>query len=68
MRIAAAIGVSRHPIHVAVDAGSKELPQPLGRVRNRIGPRDAERVEAECAGRFGQRALGRGRCQKSRLA
>ena len=67
-RIAAAVGVSRHPIHVAVDAVGQELPQPLGRVRHCVGPRDAERVEARGAGRLRQRALGRSRGQKSRLA
>jgi hypothetical protein len=51
-----------------MDAGSQELPQPFGRARDGIGPRDAERVEAERAGLFGERALGRGRRQKSRLA
>ena len=38
------------------------------RARDGIGPRDAERVEAERASLFGERALGRGRRQKSRLA
>jgi hypothetical protein len=51
-----------------MDAGRQELPQPLRRARDRTGPRDAERVEAERASLFGQRALGRGRRQKSRLA
>jgi hypothetical protein len=51
-----------------MDAGGKELAQALRRVRDGIGPRDAERVEAKGAGLFGQRALGRVRRQKSRLA
>jgi hypothetical protein len=51
-----------------MDAGSQELPQPFGRARDRIWPGNAERVEAERASPFGQRALGRGRRQKSRLA
>jgi hypothetical protein len=51
-----------------MDAGSQELPQPLRRARDGIGPRDAEGVEAERASLFGERALGRGRRQKSRLA
>jgi hypothetical protein len=49
-------------------ARRQKLPQPFGGVRDGIGPGDAERVEAERAGLFGQRALGRGRSQKSRLA
>jgi hypothetical protein len=51
-----------------MDAVGQELPQPLGGARHCRRPRDAERVEAECTGRFGQRALGRSRRQKSRLA
>jgi hypothetical protein len=36
-----------------MDARVKELPQPLRRARDGIGPRDAERVEAKGAGLFG---------------
>ena len=35
-----------HPFHVAVSAFGQELPQALGRERNRIGSRDADGVEA----------------------
>ena len=66
-RIGAAVGVARHPIHVAVAAGFEECAEPRGRARDGVGPRHAEGVEAMRAGRFGERALGRGRRQKSRL-
>ena len=66
-RIGASIGVARHPIHVAMAAGFEECAETCGRARNGVGPRHAEGVEAMCAGRFGERALGRGRRQKSRL-
>jgi hypothetical protein len=49
-------------------AGFDERAQRCGRARNGVGPRDAEGIEAMRAGRFGERALGRGRRQKSRLA
>jgi hypothetical protein len=51
-----------------MDAASQELPQSLRRARDGVGPGDAEGVEAERASLFGERALGRGRRQKSRLA
>ena len=66
--IAAPVGVSRHPIHVAVGAGREEVAQPLGRARDRIRPRDADRVETLRAGRLDERRLQCGRRQKSRLA
>jgi hypothetical protein len=49
-------------------AGGKELPQSRRRLRNRIRPRDADGIEALRTGGLGQRDLGRGRRQKSRLA
>jgi hypothetical protein len=51
-----------------MEAGIEELAQALRCVRDRIGPGDAECVEAESARLFGQRAFGRSRRQKSRLA
>ena len=36
-RIAAPLGIGRHPGHVAVRAGGEEFAQPLRRARNRIG-------------------------------
>jgi hypothetical protein len=49
-------------------AGFEECAQRSGRARNDVWPRDAEGVEAVRTGGFGERALGRGRRQKSRLA
>ena len=66
--IAAPVGVFRHPVHVAVGAGGEEVAQPLGRVRDRVRPRDTDRVEALRARGLGERRLERGRGQKSRLA
>jgi hypothetical protein len=51
-----------------VRAIGKERLQALGRVGERIRPRHAEGIEAMGARGFLQRALGCGRCQKSRSA
>ena len=68
-RIAAPIGVRRHPCHVAVRAGGEELAQPLRRLRqDRVRPRDADCVKTLRAGRSGERRLDRSGRQKSRLA
>ena len=70
-RVAAAVRVARHPVHVAMRAGGEEFAQSSGRVWNCIRARDADGVEALGAGRLGERGLERGRCgrrQKSRLA
>ena len=45
-RIAAPVGGARHPIHVAMGALGKKALQPLRRLRDRIGPRDADHVKA----------------------
>ena len=66
--IAAPVGVFRHPVHVAVGAGGEEVAQPLGRVRDRVRPRDTDHIEALRARGLGKRRLERGRAQKSRLA
>jgi hypothetical protein len=42
-----------------VRAGGKEFAQPLGRTRNRIGPRDADGVKALRARRGDERRLER---------
>jgi hypothetical protein len=49
-------------------AGGEERAQPLARARDRIGPRDPDSVETVGARGGGERALERGRRQKSRLA
>jgi hypothetical protein len=49
-------------------AGGEEFTQPLRRMWNRIRPRDAYRVKAVGACRFGKRAFDRRSVQKSRLA
>ena len=67
-RIAAPLGVLRHPFHVAMFAGGEEGAQPLARARDRIGPRDPDNFETMGARGGGERALERGRSQKSRLA
>ena len=68
-RIAAPGRGRRHPVHVAVSAVGQKAPQPLGRLRNRVGPRDADDVEAVCARGLGERRLERRRIvQKSRSA
>jgi hypothetical protein len=51
-----------------MNAGGEEFPQLRRGVRDGVGPRDAERVEAVRACRFGQRGFDGGGCQKSRLA
>ena len=69
-RIAAAIGVALHPVHVAMSAAGEEAAQPRGSLRDGIRPGNAERVESfrPCRGRercfYGFAATG----QKSRLA
>src|SRR5262249_61395105 len=40
-----------HPIHVAMGSFGKEMPQPLGRLRDRVRPRDADDVETGLARR-----------------
>ena len=62
--IAAPIGVSRHPVHVAVGAGGEEVAQPLGSARDRVRPRDTDRVEALRAGGLDERRLERGRASE----
>jgi hypothetical protein len=58
-----------HPLHVAVRAFRQELPQALRRFGYRIGPRDADDVEAVFACRLGKRAFQSRRIgQKSRSA
>jgi hypothetical protein len=49
-------------------AGGEEGAQPLARARDRIGPRDPDNFETMGARCGGERALERGRSQKSRLA
>jgi hypothetical protein len=49
-------------------AGGEEGAQPLARTRDRIGPRDPDSVEPAGPRGGGERALERGRRQKSRLA
>jgi hypothetical protein len=49
-------------------AGGEEGAQPLARARGRIGPRDPDNFETMGARGGGERALERGRSQKSRLA
>ena len=66
--IAAPLGVLRHPFHVAMFARGEEGAQPLARARDRIGPRDPGNFETMGARGGGERALERGRSQKSRLA
>ena len=67
-RIAAAVGLGRHPIHVAMSAFGEEGSQPLGGQRDRIGPRHADDVKALGAGGVGERGLQLSRRQKSRSA
>ena len=67
-RIGTAVGVARHPIHVAMAAGFEECVERGGRARDGVRPRHPEGVEAMRARRFGERVLGCGRRQKSRLA
>jgi hypothetical protein len=49
-------------------AGIEELPQPFGRMRDRIRPCYADGIEAMGAGSLDQRRLDSLRRQKSRLA
>jgi hypothetical protein len=49
-------------------AGVEERAQPRGRQRDRVGPRDANDIEALPANESCQRRLERRRVQKSRLA
>ena len=67
-RIAAPLGIRGHPLHVAVRAAVEKLPQPLGRKRDGVRPRDAHDLKALRAGLSGERRLERRRGQKSRLA
>ena len=67
-RIAAAVGLGRHPIHVAMGAFGEEGSQPLGGQRDRIRPRHADDVKALRPGGFDKRGLQLSRCQKSRSA
>jgi hypothetical protein len=56
-------------MHVAVSACGQEMLQPLQRLRDRVRPRDPDRVEAVLARSFRQRRLERCRvAQKSRSA
>ena len=41
-RIAAPVGIARHPVHVAMRAGVKKRAQPRRRLRDRVGPRNAD--------------------------
>jgi hypothetical protein len=67
VRIAAARGGRRHPLHVAMGAFGQELVQPLRRLRDRIRPRDADHVEAMVARGLHERRLERcAIAQKSR--
>jgi hypothetical protein len=65
---AAAVGLGRHPIHVAMGAVGEERAQPLGGQRDRIRPRHADDVKTLAAGGVGERTLQLGRRQKSRSA
>ena len=68
-RIAAPLRGRFHPVHVAMGALGEEVLQPFRRLRNRVGPRHADDVEALLAGGARQRGLERRRvAQKSRSA
>jgi hypothetical protein len=68
-RIAATSRGRRHPFHVAMRARREKLLQPFQRLRDRVGTRDADDVEAMGRCGRGQRRLQTGRIiQKSRLA
>jgi hypothetical protein len=56
-RIAAAIGVALHPVHVAMSAAGEEAAQPRGSLRDGIRPGNAERVESLRPRRGSERRL-----------
>ncbi|GIK79543.1 MAG: hypothetical protein BroJett024_06480 [Alphaproteobacteria bacterium] len=65
--IAAALGMARQPVHVAVAAFGQEMLQSVPRLRNGIGRGDTERIEAMPERFRLQRGLDRtGVAQKSR--
>jgi len=67
--IATAVGVCRHPRHVAVRAVGEKARETFRRLRDRVRPRDADNVEAMRAGGLRERFLQRvGIAQKSRSA
>jgi len=63
-RIAAAVGLGRHPIHVAMGAFGEEGSQALGGQRDRIRPRHADDIKALGAGGLGKRGFQLSRRQK----
>jgi hypothetical protein len=68
-RIGPAPGIARKPVHVAMGAVAQKLREALAGSGNRIGPHDADRVEAMLARGVGEPRLDLQRIgQKSRLA
>jgi hypothetical protein len=70
MRIAAAIRIALHPVHVTVSAAGEEAMEPRGGLWDGVGPGDAERVESLRSRRGRERRLYGAAVldQKSRLA